>query len=114
VHEGARVADSLVSPGVHVFGSVTNCVLAPGVVVEEGAEVRDCVVLHDTTIERGATVERAVLDAEVRIGAGARIGGPRGTGEEDEGITLVGLGETVPAGTRLAPGSRFPAEDERQ
>jgi glucose-1-phosphate adenylyltransferase len=50
-------------------------VLAPGVVVEEGAVVRDAVLLHDVRVEAGAVVERAVLDEATVVERGARFGG---------------------------------------
>ncbi|HEV2088427.1 MAG TPA: glucose-1-phosphate adenylyltransferase family protein [Cryptosporangiaceae bacterium] len=103
----SSIGDVLVSPGATIAGVVEHSVIGPGVTVEEGATVRDSVVLHDTVIGAGARVDRAVLDAEVRVEAGVEIGGPS-TDSDKDGITLVGQGATVPAGHRLAPGSRFP------
>jgi glucose-1-phosphate adenylyltransferase len=104
IAESSRVQESLVSPGCAVFGSVVHSVLSPGVVVEEGATVRDSVVLEGTTIRAEAVVERAIVDADVEIGERARVGG---SGE----ITLVGRRARVAAdgvvepGARVAPGS---------
>jgi glucose-1-phosphate adenylyltransferase len=58
----AALDEGLVSPGCTLLGEVTRSVLAPGVVVEEGAAVRDSVVLHDTVVRAGATVEHACPD----------------------------------------------------
>lgn len=109
---GARVEDSLVSPGCRIGGRLTRSVLCPGVVVEAGATVRDSVILHDAVIEDGAVVDCAVLDVEVRVAGGARVGSrlratPSEVAEED--ITCVGQGATVaenatvPGGSRLDP-----------
>ncbi len=85
--------------------------IGPGVTVEKGATVRGAVVLHDTTVRPDAFVERAVVDADVPVGAGARVGGPASSAVENEGITLVGQGAGIPPEARLPPGSRFPAAD---
>lgn len=65
VEASARIESSLVSPGCTVLGRVVRSVLAPGVVVEEGAEVVDAVVLHDARI--GARVSRAIVDTAAEI-----------------------------------------------
>jgi glucose-1-phosphate adenylyltransferase len=94
----ARVDDALVSAGAYVAGAVEHSVLGPGVVVEEGAEVRDSVLLHAVTVRRGARVTRAVLDDGVEVGAGASVGAAEG------GLCVLGqrarvsAGELVPAG----------------
>jgi len=102
----ARVTDSLVSQACRVHGTVERSVLAPGVVVEEGATVRGAVVLHDAVIRAGAVVEQAVLDDDVRVEADARVG--RAGGRDDDGpvVTLVGRGRVVEAGTELVGGDQ--------
>ena len=100
----ATVTESLVAPGCVVRGVVERCVLAPGVVVEEGAEVRFSVIMRDTTIGRGAVVEGAVVDSNVEIGADVRLGAvPDAAAPE---ITLVGRGAQIADGTDVAPGAR--------
>jgi glucose-1-phosphate adenylyltransferase len=102
----ADVDDALVAPGATVGGTVQRSVLGSSVVVEAGAVVRDSVLLPGAHVERGAHVVRTVLDDGVRIGSGSHIGG-------EDAVTLVGLRAEVPAGARLAAGSRFPDDDER-
>ena len=102
----ARVDASLVSPGARVAGRVERSVLAPGVVVEEGAAVHDSVVLHDAVIRTGATLERAILDTDVVVDREAYVG------RAGEQVALVGAraqiarGETVEPGARVDPGHR--------
>jgi glucose-1-phosphate adenylyltransferase len=110
IRAGAEAIDVVLSPGVSVGGRVERSVLAPGVVVEPGAIVRDSVLLHDVVVEGGAVVERAVLDAGVRVSRGARVGGPRPAKAEDLAISLVGQGEVVPGDASLPPGARFPED----
>ena len=88
IEASARVEGSLVSPGCRISGKVVRSVLAPGVVVEEGAEVRDSVVLYDVTVRSGASVARAIVDDRAEVGEGAKVG------KKGE-IALVGPGEQV-------------------
>nr|CAA9270384.1 Glucose-1-phosphate adenylyltransferase [uncultured Armatimonadetes bacterium] len=75
IHARARIDNSLVSPGCVVRGEVVRSVLAPGVVVEEGAVVRDSILLHEAVIQAGARVERAIVDEGACVAEGARGAG---------------------------------------
>ena len=111
IHGQARIEDSLISPGCTVRGRVVRSVLAPGVVVEQDAVVRDCVVLHNTVIEARAVVDCAIVDTEVRVGEEAVIGRQRTHGDKSPRITsaeiaLIGQRTQIPAGTRLPADAR--------
>ncbi len=85
----ASVDDSLVSPASRVSGRVVRSVLSPGVVVEEGAVVRESVLLDDVVIRAGAEVRRAIVDRGVEVKADSSIGG-----DDAEEITVVGNGSS--------------------
>lgn len=104
----AEVTNSLLAPAAQVLGRVTRSVISPGVIIEEGAEVRDSVVQHRCIIRSGAIIDRSILDKEVTVGRGAIIG----EGSENvpnferpdivnAGITIVGKRVTVPAGMHV-------------
>jgi len=93
----ARLEDSMIASGCDVRGEVVRSVLAPGVVVEAGATVRDSVLLQDVHVKAGARVERAVLDERVVVARDARVGGPGG-------VTVVGAGAQLTAGSVLRAG----------
>ncbi|MGH2632057.1 MAG: glucose-1-phosphate adenylyltransferase family protein [Tepidiformaceae bacterium] len=104
----AEVTNSLVAPAAQVLGRVTRSVISPGVIIEEGAEVRDSVVQHRCIIRSGAVIDRSILDKEVTVGRGAVIG--EGTENianferpdiVNAGITIVGKRVTVPAGMHV-------------
>jgi glucose-1-phosphate adenylyltransferase len=101
----ARVDGSFVASGCRVAGRVERSVLAPGVIVESGAEIRDSILLHETIVRSGARIERAILDVSVEVGEGAVIGGRAGE------ITLVGQGIRIPAGARIEAGARVEPEE---
>jgi glucose-1-phosphate adenylyltransferase len=104
----ATVEDSLISPGCIVKGHVSRSILSPGVIVEEGATVRDTIILHDARIEADARVEATIIDENAVIGSGARVGQVT-SGERTPTLTLVGknvrvaLGDSIKAGTELEP-----------
>jgi glucose-1-phosphate adenylyltransferase len=111
VLDGARVTDSLLSPGSTVSGTVIRSVLGPGVVVEAGALVRDSVVFQDTRVEEGARLDWAVVDRDCVVGPGAEVGSPDTDPDDSDAIVLIGRGSsvgrgvTVPGGARLEPGT---------
>jgi glucose-1-phosphate adenylyltransferase len=114
VGSGAHVVQSLISHGCRIHGHVERSVLSPGVLVEEGAIVRDSIVLFDAAIGAGAVVDRAVIDKEVVIGPSAYIGfgddiAPNETepGRLNTGITLVGKRAQVPYGVRMGRNCRI-------
>lgn len=74
--------------------------LAPGVIVEPGAEIRDSLLLHETVVRSGARIDRAILDVGVEAGKKAVIG------ERNGDLALVGQRVKIPAGARIAAGAR--------
>ncbi len=102
----AQVDGNLLSDGCRVDGRVLRSVLSPGVYVAPGATVRDSIILTDAEIRSGAVVDRAIVDKNVVIGEEAQVGAGDGNVPNRElpnllntGITLVGKGAEVPAGT---------------
>jgi glucose-1-phosphate adenylyltransferase len=104
-----HLENCMVSAGSNIQGSVINSVLAPGVVVEEGATVKNSILFEDCVVKKGATVDLAILDKRVHVGANAIVG----FGENYEvanqlnprhlytGITLIGKGAEVPAEQKI-------------
>jgi glucose-1-phosphate adenylyltransferase len=112
LHLGCTVADSMISDGCEIFGSVRNSVLGPGVIVEAGGQVRDSVIFADVTVRGGATVDWSIVDRGCEIGPGARVGSANpGVIIDADHLALVGAdsriepGAQVPRGSRLEPGS---------
>ena len=113
IEASARIDRSLISPGCVVRGEVSNSVLAPGVVVDEGAVVCNAVVLNEVYIHAGATVDHAIVDRRVQISANAQIGAAPRNGDEPQ-IALVAQDADVPEGTRVAAGGRVPADTDEE
>jgi glucose-1-phosphate adenylyltransferase len=104
----ANVQNSMISPAAQIDGTVTRSVISPGVIVEEGAEVRDSVIQHRCVVRSGAVVDRAILDKEVTVGRDAIVGfGDDNVANFERpdivntGITIVGKRVTLPAGMKV-------------
>ena len=104
----ASISNSLISPSAQIDGTVERSVISPGVVIEEGAIVRDSILQHRTWIRSGAVVDRCIVDKEVTIGARAVVGeGDLGIANFDRpdivntGITIVGKRVVIPAGFHI-------------
>jgi glucose-1-phosphate adenylyltransferase len=104
----ARVEGSLLCDGCRVNGQVVRSIIAPGVMIAEGAVVRDSILLTDTVVDAGAVVDRCILDKESFVGAGALVGDgedntPNQAAPErlNTGLTLVGRRAHIPAGAKI-------------
>ncbi|WP_110241830.1 glucose-1-phosphate adenylyltransferase family protein [Nocardioides gilvus] len=109
VSAGAEVADSLLSPGCTVAGTVRRSVLGPDVVVEEGAVVEESVLIEGAVVRAGAQVRRSVVDAGSELADGAIVGSADLDLADPDAVVLVGrdsrVSTSLPAGARLAPGT---------
>ncbi len=108
VGPNATVHESLISPAAQVDGRVIRSVISPGVVIEEGAEVRDSVIQHRCVIRAGAVVDHAILDKEVTVGRGAVVGeGDTSVANFERpdivntGISIVGKRVVIPSELRV-------------
>lgn len=122
IRSGAQVVNSLISHGCIIKGRVEHSVLSPGVVVEEGAVVRDSILLFDTVVGAGSTIDRTITDKEVVIGKQCLIGyGDDMTPNRLEptrlnvGITLIGkrahMPDNLKVGRNCKIGSDLRPED---
>ena len=88
----STIVNSLVSEGCRIYGTVENSILSGGVIIEEGAVVRDSVIMDDVVIKRGAAVYTAIVDSDTVINAGAVVG-VDGAGKEN--IAVIASGSVI-------------------
>jgi glucose-1-phosphate adenylyltransferase len=109
VAPGARVRHATLARGCRIYGTVEDSILSPGVVVAEGAVVRDSIIMHHGRVGAGALVEHVVADKEVTIGREARLG-DSSLGNDinrifpthlDQGITIIGKHAAIPDRCRV-------------
>ncbi len=106
IHNSAANENTLLSPGCSVHGEIARSVLGPGVVIEDGAVVRDSVLLQDCHVEAGATIENAIIDTHVRVGRDSQVGTP-GTVKSGDDLVVIGMEAIVRNGWRIEAGGRI-------
>lgn len=105
----AIISCSMISAGCIVRGTVQNSVLAPGVVVEEGAVVRDSILFADCVVGKNSMVDLAICDKRVQISGDSVVG----SGNNHDfpniqqpthlytGISLIGKEAIIPSGVSI-------------
>ena len=92
VAPNGSIKNTLITEGCEVYGSVENSILSVGVIVEEGAVVKDCVIMENARICKNAAVNFAILDENTIVCEGAKVGSAR----EDGGkLTVYARGSVV-------------------
>ncbi|MCL2249657.1 MAG: glucose-1-phosphate adenylyltransferase [Oscillospiraceae bacterium] len=71
------IKSALITEGCEIHGTVENSILSVGVVVEEGAVVRDSVIMENARIGKNAIVEYCILDEETVVPENCAAGEPR-------------------------------------
>ena len=105
IDAGAKVANSMVTEGCVIRGTVKHSVLFAGVKVAPDALVEDSVIMPGSTIESGAVVRRAIVSENCVISANSRVG--ESTGD----IALVGHGTVLPEGFAVKAGEQVDMEE---
>lgn len=105
IGEKATIKDSLISNGARIYGEVVDCVLSPGVIVQEGSIVRKSIILNDVVIGKNCYIENSIIDKETVIGDNSIIGhGKDFTPNKDNpkvlssGINVIGKKLVLPEG----------------
>ena len=92
IGESAVVRHSVIADGSVVNGTVTDSILADGVVVSEGAEVHHSVIMPNARIGKGACIHYAIVDGGTVVAPGTVIGSRDGAGGN---ITLLGQNGSI-------------------
>ena len=101
--ENAVVEKAIIGAGAQIYGEVYSSVLGAGVVIEEGAVVRDSIIMAGTKIGKNVLVDKGIIAEDCVIGDNAQLG----VGEEAEsklnmgvysfGLVVVGENSVIPA-----------------
>ena len=92
VGENASMINSMISEGCIINGTVINSILSGGVIIEEGAEVRDSVIMDDVIIRKGAKVYTSIIDSDTEVFEGAVVGVENADKSE---ITVIAKGSEI-------------------
>ena len=74
ISDKSYISRSIIGEGVEVYGTVVNSVIGAGVVIEEGAEVRDSIIMQGTHIGRNTRIHKSIIAEYVEIGDNCLIG----------------------------------------
>lgn len=88
VADDAELADSIITKGCNIGGTVVRSVISSDCVIEPGAVVTDSVLQPGVTVQSGASVQYAIVGQSVLIESGAVVGLAAENGTRPE-ITLI-------------------------
>ena len=103
IDEDAKIFNSFVAEGCEVYGTVRHSVISVGCSIGKDAVVEDAVVMPGVVIEDGAIVRNAILGENSKVCKNAVVGGAFGPDETRE-ISVTSKGAVVEANTVLLPG----------
>ena len=103
IDDDAKIIDALVAEGCEVYGTVKHSVVSIGCTIGKNALVEDAVVMPGVVIEDGAIVRNCILGEGSKIGKNAVVGGQFAEGEARE-ISVTSKDAVIEANTVLKPG----------
>ena len=87
----------------NIEGSINHSIISTGCSVGKGAEITDSVIMPDVVIENGAVIRSAIIAEGCHIKAGARVG-DYVEGEERK-ISVIGKDKIIAEGTVIDAGA---------
>lgn len=103
IGDDAKIANSMITEGCEVHGTVINSVLFGGVYVAPGAVIKDSIVMSDSEVLDGAEVCYSIIDSDTVIGKDVKLGIGQKPGKFK--ITLIGGGLNISADDEIPAGS---------
>ena len=103
IDDDAKIVDALVAEGCEVYGTVKHSVVSIGCTIGKNALVEDAVVMPGVVIEDGAIVRNCILGEGSKIGKNAVIGGQFAEGETRE-ISVTSKDAVIEANAVVKPG----------
>ena len=101
VSRDAIIENSLISEGCDICGRVENSVLGAGVVIEQGATVRNSLIFNGAVIGAGALVDFCIIDSNVSVGERCVIGDEISA---SSGLSVIGAGVRLESESRVCGG----------
>ena len=103
IAKSAELHECFVSEGCEIYGMVNHSIISTGCSIGKGAEVTDSVIMPDVVIENGAVVRNAIIAEGCHVKAGARIGEFAADGERR--ISVAGKDKQIAEGAVIAAGA---------
>ncbi|MDR3539593.1 MAG: glucose-1-phosphate adenylyltransferase [Desulfosporosinus sp.] len=103
----AKIENSLVCNGCIVHGDVNNSILAPGVYVGKGAQIRDSILLPYSKIHTGAHIRKTIVGENAEIMRHCIVGAKGGIALNQEGITVIEDHHIISEGSVIEEGKNI-------
>ena len=103
IDDDAKIVDALVAEGCEVYGTVKHSVISIGCTIGKNAVVEDAVVMPGVVIEDGAIVRNCILGEGSKVCKHAVLGGQFAEGEARE-ISVTSKDAVIEANAVVKPG----------
>ena len=109
---------AIIGEATEVYGEVHDSVIGSGVVIEEGAIVRDSIIMGSSRIGAGTMVDKSIIAENVVVGKNCKLG----VGEELPnkikpdvyafGLVTIGDDSVIPDGVEIGKNKAISGETE--
>ncbi|SPF42372.1 glucose-1-phosphate adenylyltransferase, alpha subunit [Candidatus Desulfosporosinus infrequens] len=101
----AVIENSLVCNGCVVHGKVSNYILAPGVYVGKGVQIKDSILLPYVKVHQGSRVYKTIVGENAEIMRHCIIGTEEENASDQEGITVIEDNHIIPVDSVIEAGT---------
>ncbi len=114
VSSTAKIENSLICNGCVIHGKVSNSILAPGVYVGEGVQIKDSILLPSVKVRENSILYKTIVGESAEIGSHCIVGAEKKTIPHQEGITVIEDNYIISQGTVIEAGQNVykPVHDE--
>jgi glucose-1-phosphate adenylyltransferase len=110
IADSAEIHNSIIYTGCVVKGQVSDSVIFPGVIVEEGAKISKSIIMFDSIVRKKSIVNESILDTDIIINENCEIGcldqsDDSPEQQDDNGITVIGQSTIIPQGKVIVKNS---------
>ena len=100
----AKIENSLVCNGCIVHGKVSNSILASGVYVGKGVQIKDSILLPYAKVHQGSIIHKTIVGENAEILSQCIVGAEGQSAADQEGITVIEDHHIIPMGSRINAG----------
>lgn len=103
----SKIEKAIIGAGDQIYGEVYSSVLGAGVVIEEGAVVRDSIIMSgvrigkNTVIEKSIIAENTVVGDDCKIGVGVEAPSKLNASIYSFGLAVIGEDSVIPDGVTI-------------
>ena len=103
IARSAEIHESFIAEGCEVYGMIDHSILSTGCTIGKGVEITDSVIMPNVVVENGAVIRSAIVAEGCHIKAGAHVGDY--TPGEERKIAVIGKDHIIPEGAVIAAGT---------